>query len=389
MMKTRRSALLILAIALLPSTAFADAGTPLMWASMLHLVFGNAIIGLFEGMLLARIFKCSAWRSVLALIPANYASAWVGMLLFSGVFKPLPDITKIPDITIENIRFWFCSFVVFSFLVTLVIEYPFFWYVMRFQERRLVRAAKATALVNAISYVFLFGWYWMASGTSMMTQVQVVSPGSLTPRDEYALFFISTDGSQILQTDLDGQHRSVLCAVVAPHRDDRLFARQNPETGYDLFVHLDSKDRDKVREDLIAANFSDLAPVDWRISQGHSEKTEGTWFNLGPAPSLASKSDWEFSTGFWPVEGITAENKKEEESLGFSLETPFAAWIIRNATQLEGDIVVFQLGENQICKLDPASKRIALIARGKGPIVAKLKNPPTPAPKLLNSPAAE
>jgi len=173
-MKSRRSALLILVIALLPSTAFADAGTPLMWASMLHLVFGNAIVGIIEGILLARIFKCPVWRSILTLIPANYASAWVGLLLFSGVLKPLPDIT------IENIRFWFCFFVVFSFLVTLVIEYPFFWFVMRSQERRLVRAVKATALVNAISYVLLFGWYWMASGTSMMTQLQVVSPGSLS-----------------------------------------------------------------------------------------------------------------------------------------------------------------------------------------------------------------
>ena len=205
----------------------------------------------------------------------------------------------------------------------------------------------------------------------------------------YALFYISTDGSQILQTDLNGQHRSVLCEVVAHHRNDRLFARRNPKTGYDLFIHLDSDDRDKVREDLIAANFLDLAPVDWRISEGHSEKTEGTWFNFGPAPSLASKSDWEFSTGFWPIEGITEENKKEKTTVSLSLETPFAAWIARNATQVEGDLVVFQLGDNQICMLDPVSRRIALIARGKGPIVAKLQPPTTPPPKLLNRPATE
>ena len=382
-MKTRRSALLILTIALLPATASANAGTPLMWASMLHLVFGNAIIGFIEGLLLSRIFKCPTWRSIPGLIAANYVSAWVGGILVSGVLSPLPDIT------IENIRFWFCSFVVIAYLVTLLIEYPFFWFVMRSQERCLVRAVKATALVNAISYVLLFGWYWMASGTSMMTQLQVVSTGSLTPRDEYALFFISTDGRQILQTDLNGQHRSVLSQVVAPHRNDRLFARRNSKTGYDLFIHLDLDDRDKVREDLIAANFSDLAPVDWRISEGHSEKTEGTWFNFGPAPSLASKSDWKFSTGFWPIEGIKADNKKEKATTRLSLETPFAAWIARNATQVEGDLVVFQLGDNQICILDPESRRIALIARGKGPIVAKLQPTTTSPPKLPNRPAAE
>ena len=42
-----------------PLTARADAGTPLMWAGMLHLVFGNAIIGIFEGLILAWLFKLS------------------------------------------------------------------------------------------------------------------------------------------------------------------------------------------------------------------------------------------------------------------------------------------------------------------------------------------
>ena len=46
---------MILALTILPSMASANAGTPLMWASMLHLVFGNAIIGLIEGLILARL----------------------------------------------------------------------------------------------------------------------------------------------------------------------------------------------------------------------------------------------------------------------------------------------------------------------------------------------
>jgi hypothetical protein len=366
-MKTRRSALLILVIALLPSTASANAGSPLMWASLLYLVFGNAIIGLIEGILLSRIFKCPERKSILTLIAANYVSAWVGVILFSMVINPLPDIT------IENIRFWFCSFVVLAYLVTLLIEFPFFCFVMRSQKRCFVRAVMATALVNAISYVLLFGWYWMmVSGTSMMTRLQVVKPGSFTQRDEYALFFISIDGTQILQTDLNGQHRTVLRDVVATHRNDRLFSRRNTKTGYDLFIRLDSDKRENKREDLIATNFSEHAPVEWRISEGYSEKAEGTWFNFGHVPSLASKSEWEFSTGFWTVDGIRCENKKVNASVRFSLATPFAAWIVRNATHLEGDNVIFQLGENQICILDPESRRIGLIARGKGPIVAKL-----------------
>lgn len=35
------------------TVVLANAGTPLMWAGMLHLVIGNAIIGIAEGALLA------------------------------------------------------------------------------------------------------------------------------------------------------------------------------------------------------------------------------------------------------------------------------------------------------------------------------------------------
>lgn len=338
-----------------------------MWASMLHLVFGNAIIGFIEGFLLSCIFKCPSRRSILTLIAANYVSAWMGGFLLTGGLIPLPDIT------IENIQFWFCAFVGIAFLVTILIEFSFFCFVLRLQGRIFFRAAKATALVNAISYSLLFAWYWMASGTSMMTQLQVVSPSSLIQGDDYALYFISPDGTQILQTDLNGNHRSVLKNVVATNRDDRLFSRRNAQTGYDLFVHLQSKNRENEREDLIATNFSSDAPVEWRMSKGHSEKASGTWFNFGQVPSLASKSDWEFNTGFWAIDGISGDNKKKKISVHFSLETPFASWIARNATQLEGDSIIFQLGENQICILHPESSRIALITRGKGPIVAKLK----------------
>jgi hypothetical protein len=45
-------------------------------------------------------------------------------------------------------------------------------------------------------------------------------------------------------------------------------------------------------------------------------------------------------------------------------------WTIRNAVQIDGDRLVFQLGRDQICLLDPETQRIALIARGFGPLVA-------------------
>ena len=46
---TRKTLPVFLCVLALPMVAMANAGTPLMWAGMLHLLFGNALIGIFEG----------------------------------------------------------------------------------------------------------------------------------------------------------------------------------------------------------------------------------------------------------------------------------------------------------------------------------------------------
>ena len=367
-MKKSRYMLLFLALVLFPSTASANAGTPLMWASMLHLVFGNAIIGLIEGLLLGWIFKCSKWKSVLILIVANYASAWAGGFFVAGYLSSLVDIT------IQNIQYWFLAFVAVAFVITLLIEFPFFWFALRCREHSLRRSLVATPVIHGISYTLLIGWYWMASGTSVMTKLEVVAVDEMQISEPFAVFFISSEGERVLRINLnDSGSAKPISEVSAHHRNDRLFVRPRDTSGYDLFVFLDSEDRGSEAEEKVMDDFSEQAPVEWRISEGHSEEAEGSGFNFGPIPAIGGESDWEFRTGFWPIEGVSGTNERTGERFHCSLELPFAAWPVRNATHIAGDYLVAQLGDDQICLLHPASRRIALIVRGKGPIVAKIK----------------
>lgn len=81
-----------------------------------------------------------------------------------------------------------------------------------------------------------------------------------------------------------------------------------------------------------------------------------------------------FKCSRWRTDGILAENKVTKERVRYALETPFLAWHIGNAVQLEDGKVLFKLAADQICLLDVEAKWISLITRGKSPLIIKSTN---------------
>jgi hypothetical protein len=82
----------------------------------------------------------------------------------------------------------------------------------------------------------------------------------------------------------------------------------------------------------------------------------GTWFNFGNVMPLgsATNSHWKFRTGFWPIEGLVAENKAAGQAVHFSYETPFGAWVVRNTVHLPSDKVLFNWGTIRFALLTPS-----------------------------------
>jgi hypothetical protein len=132
--------------------------------------------------------------------------------------------------------------------------------------------------------------------------------------------------------------------------------------------------RDDVPKELeLATVVSEIegmfAAVDPRDLEGRD--LEATWFNFGSAaliqPNLTN--GWEFKSGFWPATGLTGTERETNRKIRLAWETHFAQWYVRNLIQLPDDKVIFQLGDTQICVLDPQTRRVALLARGRGPAV--------------------
>lgn len=283
-----------------------------MWTGILHLLFGNLVLGYVEAGLLTRLFGVPRGRSLVVLILANYASAWAGALLLVN------RLSRYSGITIENVQLWLGIFAVLAFMLTLLIEYPFFWGLLRQHQQAIQTAFKATLLIHGISYLLLLGWYGMNSQTSLLTQLNRVPATQLQADGSYTLYYLSPDETQAFRSDLSGA---------------------NPE-------------------EIERADFDAL--------------TNQTKQSFGPVSKLTETTDWDFYANVFAGGGLSGYNRITQARIQVALETPFAFWAISHVTHLAGDLLVLQVGQDQICLLHPETRSIALIVRGKHPVVTKI-----------------
>jgi hypothetical protein len=355
--------MLCLGIFCIPSTVLADAGTPLMWAGMFHLAIGNALIGLFEGALLVRFFSLRKGRTIGLLIAANYFSAWVGGWFVCG------PVVRMLNLDLNNAWRWFWVLVVVTYVMTLVLEWPFVALSFRGTKDWVKRSIKGNLLVQTASYLLIFGWYWMASQTSLFTQMHVVSPDDIHPPPSVLVYFISDQNGDIYVRNLSSMETHKEFDLKSTNENDRLFVQRTESNCWDLAALGEGADDRNPRVTQVRRCFATEAVSDGRTNYNGSER--GSWGNFGKVPQLgeAGTNRWEFWAGFWPGEGLRGEDKETGAKAQLSFETPFAQWTVRNATQLPNDEVIFQLGEDQICIFDPNSKKVALLEHGRGPIV--------------------
>jgi hypothetical protein len=180
----------------------------------------------------------------------------------------------------------------------------------------------------------------------------------------------STDGN-VYKRRLGSGNEEKIFDLHSANNSDRLFFRPNPDNAehWDLAARLNTPDYNSPRIVEVLTKLRVETPVDERANRDKDYRYDGSWLGPGDVPKLgdAANSPWTFWTGFYAIEGIQASNKLTGESVGFGYETPFGEWWIYNAVHLPTDKVLFQLGNDQICAFDPATRRVSLLWRGRGP----------------------
>ncbi len=355
---------------LLPTQALANTGTPLMWASAIHLLFGNLLIGLLEGFILAKFFRVGLRRALPLMIAANYASAWIGAALMPK------DQFGGATFTLENIQTVISIFVAAAFLLTLLLEFPFVWLVLRRAPNAVRRSIRASLAVQPVSYLLLFGWYYAVSSTPISYGISIVEPSAISMPDNVVLYYIASEDGDVYAQPLGNNAAAKIHDLESTRRYDRLLVRpcEDDPTRWRLVARRFGNRGDD-EEDLILETVLDnlklaAAPIA-NEDRSTSSMEPSTWMNFGEVPRLgaAAESRWRFHSGFWAIEGLRGQREDTGDRIRFAIETPLVRWNIRNAVHLPEDKVVFQLGADQTCVFDVEGRRVALIARGCGPTV--------------------
>jgi len=296
------------AAAAMPFAAEANAGTPLIWGYVIHLVIGNLFIGIGEGLFLHLFAPQRRKRTcVLLMVCANYVSAWLGMNLLRHVGWLFGFIG------IEHLKLVFWCTVALAWLFTIVAEAPFVWLALRGGVNCLRRVLVASVLVQSISYIVLFAWYACISETSLFSVEAVEDFSSMRIPEGVSVKFLD--------------------------KDDRGFV-------IDLDSH-ERKETDPGELLTLATNH------EYRVVKTVGEPDTG----------------WKAQVGFWAAEGIRCHDVKTGRDFRLALETPFLKCYIRHVTQLPDGKLIFQLGWNLICIADPENKQVALLVRGRCPVV--------------------
>ncbi|MBT7304599.1 MAG: hypothetical protein HN849_34030 [Victivallales bacterium] len=376
-MKNRRTiGTLLFLFCCIPATAQANAGSVLMISGYLHLTVGNFLIGLVEGGLLVWLFGARWPRAGKTMLVSNYLSAWSG----GWILRRFMLLTFPPDLYSARRFFW--TGIVVAYLFTLLVEYPFVAYCLGKGRRSFRVVLKASLVVQTITYVALFGWYWTVSPRSLYTEARAVPPSEISFPAGLRLYYISADDGDVYRQALGENVSEHVFRLSSNWRNDRLFMRAAPgEDGqWDLMALLEpgleqgSRSVVPVADDVAAG-----VGVGERDEEGIPQNPWGDAraMHLGDAES----SDWEFRCGYWVAYSLVGTNERTGQHTWIRYETVFGHWYIGNATHLPGDLVVFQLGRDQICVWDVKQRKVALLARGRGPVVVVPRGTESPTSK--------
>lgn len=163
-MDKRNKTLFTFLLLLLPTFAVANAGSPMMWFGILHLLVLNAFIGGAES---AIIYKFKIPNRTWLIIIGNYVSMFIGLYYIAPHFSTIAG----------NHDFWggqtsygyyklqgFILGMVSSFFATLIIELPFIYLAVKEKSQRRQIFIPFLAANTSTNILMTIIYFWIVKG---------------------------------------------------------------------------------------------------------------------------------------------------------------------------------------------------------------------------------
>jgi hypothetical protein len=349
----------------IPALANAASGILTLQA---HLIELNLVIGAVEGAILAAAAGTHYRQPILLMIAANFASACIGAYVLPEASGWIDSIWG-DEPPMYHAGRVLALVALLSFLMTVVIEFPF---VLRIYRARLMSTGRKLALcvaAQAVTYAALALIYTSVSRFSLLTEVtRVRDVAPLTGGAQGWVYFYRAAHGEIWRTRLDGTNAELWQKAEADYsrtpRAGDLWAEPNAAGAVQLMLgpkanakpvgvpfrgrlgllNRETFDEDfqKVPDALFATDFRAQADRarDWIIASSNNTD-DGLCHTIRP-------------------EGVRGE-------LNVGMATPFVRWPARFPTVLPNGAAVFQFGD-QIAIMD-RTKNIGVLAMGSSPVV--------------------
>jgi hypothetical protein len=342
-----------------------------MWQRWSHLLFGNAIIGVIEGVLLAHLLQRPPIRMSLLLIGANYISALVAAIAF-GIFETTGVVGHFWRPGLYDYQWWFVGALALSVAASIVIEWAVAAPVMLGPSALRRRTFGAFVAVNLLTGVACIAGPFMAiSEIRVASTVSVTRDRSWAPRGGFWVYYLDVQNDALMRMRPDGGKKEVVMRIevestttmwVSAYRDDA-----NDHGPFPMYIGVASAAGYATESGVSAGRESAFVQYEW---------DDGAPFlNLAPAADLRGPNhDSEWRLESHDNGGVEVFGPNERYSVTFT--TALATWKGRNPSILPDDIGIFELG-GQICALDLSGRRLTRLGFGHAPVVVRDEAPPT------------
>jgi len=352
----------------MPLPLIADAGTPLMIVGSLYLIVGNFFIGIIEALIVRWLFKVKGFRLFLWVIVANYASFIAGMILLSYCTESISRAVggELPIYSINRIE---AVLIVFTFIVTIIVEWPFYWLGTRSVKFGRSKSFLANLVANFVSYWILAALFFSGK-TPDVWGFRLVPASKIAPFVSARIIYLSPHGDEVLSLRI-GETTAVRLFPVSPSVPEGglAFVRGSKSDQWQLMLKPVNWDNDSppVKMGLIYARQATTQPI---YSDGESYP-DWMWYGGMFVSDLRSKTDskWDafLEPGIYPQTIIDSIPKGKEYVIS-PFEISMMTWADSFPTILPNDELVFSLGP-QIMVADLDRDIVAAVATGRSPVV--------------------